>query len=116
MPRRLCSSSFTIPNPGKFLEPYADRIKVAFVYGSVAKQTDTTRSDIDLMIIGEKLAYSDLYAGLQDAENILSRPVNPTILEIEDWKGKRARKNSFIEKIGNQPKIFIFGSEADLAT
>jgi hypothetical protein len=44
------------------LEPYADRIRFAFVYGSVAKQTDTARSDIDLMVIGEDLDYSDLYS------------------------------------------------------
>jgi len=31
------------------LEPYSAKIKTAFVYGSVAKGTDTARSDIDLM-------------------------------------------------------------------
>lgn len=97
------------------LEPYADRIGSAFVYGSVAKQTDTARSDIDLMVIGEDLAYSDLYSRLHDAEHVLGRPVNPTILAIEEWKRKRAQGNTFIEKISDQPKLFIFGSEADLA-
>jgi predicted nucleotidyltransferase len=46
------------------LQQYAGRIKVAFVYGSIAKQTDTAHSDIDLMVIGDDLVYSDLYAGL----------------------------------------------------
>ena len=96
------------------LEPYADKIKSAFVYGSVAKQADTARSDIDLMVIGHDLTYSDIYAGVQAAENTLSRPVNPTVLEMEDWRRKRTQKNSFVEKIRNQPKIFIFGSEAEL--
>ncbi len=35
------------------LRPLADGIKVAFVYGSVARGTDTATSDIDLMIISE---------------------------------------------------------------
>jgi hypothetical protein len=39
----------------KSLEPYAGAIKAAFVYGSVAKGTDTARSDIDLMVIGDEL-------------------------------------------------------------
>src|SRR5438067_1195402 len=43
-----------------FLEPHADKIKIAFVYGSVAKGTDTARSDIDLMVIGDDLSYTDL--------------------------------------------------------
>src|SRR5260370_6272234 len=41
--------------------PYADAIKSAFIYGSVAKGTDTAHSDIDLMVIGDDLNYSDLY-------------------------------------------------------
>src|ERR1700683_3040194 len=33
------------------LAPYINKIKAAFVYGSVAKGADTARSDIDLMVI-----------------------------------------------------------------
>jgi predicted nucleotidyltransferase len=96
------------------LGPYSEKIKVAFVYGSVAKGTDTARSDIDLMVIGEDLTYPDLYAGLQKAESALQREVNPTFLSLEDWRRKVAQKNPFITKINAQPKIFIFGSEGDL--
>src|SRR5258708_14940480 len=39
----------------KSLEPCSDKIKAAFVYGSVAKGTDTARSEIDLMVIGGAL-------------------------------------------------------------
>jgi predicted nucleotidyltransferase len=96
------------------LLPYADKIKVAFVYGSVAKGTDKARSDIDLMVIGDDLTYTDLYAALQKAENILHRPVSPTFLSFDDWWRKASTKDSVIAKIGTQPKLFIFGSDADL--
>jgi predicted nucleotidyltransferase len=96
------------------LEPYSEKIKVAFVYGSVAKGTDTAHSDIDLIVIGEDLTYPDLYAGLQKAESALQREVNPTFLSLEDWRRKVAQKNPFITKVNAQPKIFIFGSEGDL--
>jgi len=98
------------------LAPYADKIKAAFVYGSVAKGTDTARSDIDLMVIGEDLTYSDLYAGLEKAEALLKRPVNPNFLSPGDWRHRRVQMNSFVGKINAQPKIFIFGSENDLQT
>lgn len=98
----------------KALQPYADRIRVAFVYGSVAKGRDTARSDIDLMVIGDNLNYSDLYTTLQDAEQVLKRPVRPNFLSIEDWRRKISEKNSFIVNIRSQPKIFIIGSESDL--
>jgi hypothetical protein len=48
-------------------------IKIAFVYGSVAKGSDGAKSDIDMMVIGEELDYSDLYVGLQKAEALLRR-------------------------------------------
>ena len=98
----------------KMLEPYSDRIKTAFVYGSVAKGTDTARSDIDLMVTGDELSYSDLYTALQNAEGLLRRKVSPTFLSPKDWRRKAAQKGSFVSKVGALPKIFIFGSEKDL--
>jgi predicted nucleotidyltransferase len=96
------------------LEPYAQQITVAFVYGSVAKGADTARSDIDLMVIGENLTYPDLYARLQTAEAVLKRTVNPNFLSLEDWRHKLGQANPFISKLSKQPKIFIFGADDDL--
>jgi predicted nucleotidyltransferase len=98
----------------KSLQPYADAIKAAFVYGSVAKGTDTALSDIDLMVIGDELNYSDLYTGAQDAEGKLRRKVNPMFLSLKDWQRKASDRGSVISKISASPKIFILGSETDL--
>jgi len=98
----------------KSLEPYSDKIKAAFVYGSVAKGTDTARSDIDLLVIGDELSYSELYAALQNVENALGRKVSPTFLSPKDWRRKASDKGSFISKVNALPKIFVFGSEKDL--
>jgi predicted nucleotidyltransferase len=95
------------------LQDHAAQIKVAFVYGSVAKKSDTASSDIDLMVVGDDLVYSDLYGALQKAEKTIGRSVNPTIMDQAEWKKKR-ESGSFIQKVVSQPKIFIFGSEADL--
>lgn len=98
----------------KSLQPYADAIKTAFVYGSVAKGTDTARSDIDLMVIGDELNYSDLYTAAQSAEDKLRRKVNPTFLSPKDWQRKASDSGSVVSKINASPKIFIIGSEQDL--
>lgn len=97
------------------LLPFVDQIAFAFVYGSVAKGTDSARSDIDLMIVGEGISYSDVYEKVQTAESIVGRAVNPTIVEMKDWRKRIAGKSSFVEKVIDQPKIFIVGSEADLS-
>jgi predicted nucleotidyltransferase len=99
----------------KSLEPFSDNIKAAFVYGSVAKGRDTAHSDIDLMVIGDELSYSGLYAALQDLEDALGRKVNPTFLFLKDWRRKASKKGSFISKVDALPKIFVFGSQEDLS-
>ena len=97
-------------------EPYADVIKTAFVYGSVAKQADTAYSDIDLMVIGDDLDYSDLYTAAQRAESKLRRKVNPLFLSPKDWQRKASDRGSIFNKISSSPKIFIIGSEQDLSS
>jgi len=98
----------------KALEPYSDIIKAAFVYGSVAKGSDTVQSDIDLIVIGDELSYSDLYTALQDAESLLERKVSPLFLSVKDWRRKASQKDSFTNKVKAQPKPFIFGSQKDI--
>ena len=98
----------------KSLEPYSDKIKAAFVFGSVAKGTDTAQSDIDLMVIGSELSLTDLYTALQNAESALQRKVSPLFLSPEEWRRKVSRKDSFIGKMSALPKVFIFGSETDI--
>ncbi len=98
----------------KSLEPYADKIKTAFVFGSVAKGTDTAQSDVDLMVIGNELSYADLYTALQNAEVVLRRKVSPLFLTPDEWRRKTSEKGSFISEISTLPKLFIFGSEEDI--
>jgi len=99
----------------KSFEPYADVIKSAFVFGSVAKGSDTAHSDIDLMVIGDGLNYSDLYTAAQNIERRLRRKVHPLFLSPADWQRKIADKGSVFSKINHSPKLFIIGSEKDFS-
>ena len=98
----------------KALEPHSNKINAAFVFGSVAKGSDTAQSDIDLMVVGDELSYSDLYSVLQNTESLLQRKVSPLFLSVKDWRRKASQKDSFANKIKAQPKLFIFGSETDI--
>ncbi|MCL5736537.1 MAG: nucleotidyltransferase domain-containing protein [Actinobacteria bacterium] len=97
------------------LNPLADEISVAFVYGSVAKGTDTAQSDVDLMVLSERLSYGDLFTALQEAEDRIGRRVNSTLLTVSDWRSRLAEDSHFVSGIAGQAKIFILGSENDLA-
>ncbi|MFN0313956.1 MAG: transcriptional regulator [Burkholderiales bacterium] len=93
------------------LAPLAARIRAAFVYGSVAKREDTASSDIDLMLISDDLAYSDLYGALEAVSNRLGRTVNPTIYTPQELAKRVKRKDSFTIRVLAQPKIWLVGSE-----
>lgn len=98
------------------LLPHADKIQVAFVYGSVADGRDTAKSDIDVLIIGKKLAYADVINALSEHEAKLGRPVNPSIYSMEEIKRKLQEHNAFVSRVLKQPKIFLIGSLNDLPT
>ena len=96
------------------LSPLADKIEAAFVFGSVAKQQDTASSDIDVMIISDSLGYADVFGALESAAISLGRPVNPT-LYTRAQVAKRARQdNAFVQRVLDQPKIWLIGQEEDL--
>ena len=93
------------------LAPFADRIAAAFVYGSLAKGTDTAASDIDLMIVGDELDYPQVYTALQGAEAALHRTVNPTIYSMKEFRKRKRAGNSFLERVLAQPRLWVIGSD-----
>jgi predicted nucleotidyltransferase len=93
------------------LAPLADRIDLAFVFGSIAKGTERTGSDIDLLVVTDDLAYADIYAALVPVEQILGRTINPTVFTRAEWKRKRSRNDSFAARINTQRKLFVIGSD-----
>jgi predicted nucleotidyltransferase len=97
------------------LAPRAKGIRAAFIFGSVARGADTARSDIDLMVISERLSYPDIFEAVQGAEVVLARPVNPNVMSPAEWRVKRAKKDSFAARVAGQPRLFVIGSEDDLA-
>lgn len=97
------------------LAPLAKKIAAAFVYGSVAKRQDTAASDIDLMLISDKLNYADVFAVLEDVGARLGRPVNPTLMTRNDLAKRVAGDNAFVTRVLAQPKLWLIGCDDDLA-
>lgn len=91
------------------LAPSAEQLVWAFVYGSIAKGSEHAGSDVDLMLIGENLNYSDLMERLLPVEELLGRTINPTIYTLADWQAKKAAGNSFVARVEQQEKIDLIG-------
>src|SRR5437899_952652 len=96
------------------LAPIASQIDIAFIYGSIAKQEDTSTSDVDLMLICDNLTYSDLFKLLEDTQVKLGRPIHPTFYSSSEWTRKYKANNHFLAQIIKQPKIFLIGTEDEL--
>ena len=93
------------------LAPLAKRITAAFIFGSVAKGGDSAASDIDVLVISDRVDYADVFAALQPAERRLGRTVNPTVYSPAEWKRKRRAGNAFVTKVSRQPRIILLGRE-----
>ncbi len=98
------------------LQSRLDQINLAFIYGSVAKAEDTAKSDIDLMVISDELAYAEVIELLFDAEQSLGRPINPTIYGPDEVTRKMKQDNFFVSRVMEQPKLWIKGDEDAIRT
>jgi len=88
-------------------------IRVAFIYGSIVDNSDTAKSDIDLMVIGT-LSFRKLAGMLNKVETILNRPVNPTLYSVEEFMAKIKKRNHFLLSISKSRKLFVVGTDDDL--
>lgn len=89
--------------------PLVPDLKAAWVYGSVAKQTDTAHSDIDVMLIGENLLLGDILELLVPLEAQLGRKINPTCYTSTDFERRRAEPDSFVNRVLRQPILPLIG-------
>ncbi len=97
------------------LAPLASDIVASFVYGSVAKRRDTAKSDIDLMVVSDRLTYADVFEALEATGATLGRTINPTVYSRKELARRVKQGNAFVKRVLEQPKIWVIGSEHDLA-
>ena len=89
------------------------RIRVAFVFGSIARGEEKAGSDVDLMVIGQ-LGLRDLSRLLSGIEEKIGREVNPHVLRGEEFRKRVRAKEHFVSRVMESPKIFIIGSHHEL--
>lgn len=88
--------------------------QAAWVYGSVAKQTDTAQSDIDVMLIGENLLLGNTLELLVPLEAQLGRKINPTCYTPTEFVRRRAEPDSFVNRVLAQPILPLIGDAHEL--
>lgn len=97
------------PQLREALLPYGGEITHAFIYGSVAKEEDTSRSDIDVFVISDTIGSADLYPVLNDIEKKLGRKVSLTVYRTGEYRRKLEAGNHFLVSIMSGPVIELIG-------
>lgn len=81
------------------LAPLGDTVRMALVYGSVAKGSDTAQSDIDLLLVSDMLTLEQVYEVLAPVEAQLGRRVSPTLYSVAEFRRRRTSGNPFLTKV-----------------
>jgi len=94
------------------LTPLAARIRVAFIYGSVARGEERRASDVDLMVVGD-VSFSEVVGVLGPAQERLGREVNPTVFTVPEFRTRLKAGQHFVRSVMRQEKVFLCGDEHD---
>ncbi|PYV69781.1 MAG: hypothetical protein DMG97_21005 [Acidobacteria bacterium] len=95
------------------MQSLSKQIVVAFVYGSVAREEETSQSDVDLMVIG-RATLDEVLSRLSTVEKSIGRPINPTVYSVAEFKSKLASGNHFLTAVLKGQKVFLLGDEDEL--
>jgi predicted nucleotidyltransferase len=93
------------------LEPFADRIELAYVYGSFAKGEVRSDSDVDLMIVGA-VSLREVSSAIRAAGQTLRRVINPTSYTPEEYADELHKEDSFVHRVHNGARIDVIGESA----
>lgn len=96
------------------LAAVADRIQVAFIFGSIASGNAGKASDIDVMIVGD-ISFGDIVSLLSGAEEQLGREINSVVYPVAEFKQKAKGDHHFVKSVLESEKIFLVGDEGELA-
>lgn len=97
------------------LAPLGARIQLALLFGSVAKETDTASSDIDVLLVSDELALDDVFAALEGAEQRLGRRVSPTLYTSKELHRRRQQGHPFLSRVLDGKHLVLVGSEDAIA-
>jgi uncharacterized protein len=102
-----------IPTLRVALDPFAEKIACAFVYGSIARREEHATSDVDLMVIGN-MGLGDLAPSLRKTEKLLGREVNVTNYSVDEFRKKITDGDHFLTTVLRGSLQFVKGEQRDL--
>lgn len=99
------------------LESLSDRVALALVFGSAANRADTAASDIDLLVVADRLTLEELYGALAPVEAALGRGVEPILYTTREFSYRKSSGNAFLARVlGGEHLVLIGENDGARAT
>jgi predicted nucleotidyltransferase len=95
------------------LTPAKERIRAAFIFGSVASNQENRRSDVDVMVVGQT-SFREVVSLLSPAEEKMRREVNAVVYPVAEYQKKVQEGHHFVKTVLEEKKIFLIGDEDEL--
>jgi predicted nucleotidyltransferase len=92
---------------------FADKIKWAAVYGSVARGEETAESDVDLLLVGD-ISTVDLLPVLRRIEKKFAREVNVKRYSEAEFREKMRSRDHFLTSVMKSELVTLIGSRNEL--
>jgi predicted nucleotidyltransferase len=96
------------------LAPIARKVRLAFIFGSVAQGKERASSDVDVLVVGSA-SFRAVVEALSRVRDRLRREVNPVVMTAAAFEAKLASRDRFVARVAREPKLFLLGDAGDLA-
>lgn len=94
------------------LRPAARRIRLALVYGSIARGANRANSDLDLLVVGS-IPFAALLRLLGPVERAIGREVSPRLFTAEEFRARLRGGDRFLKSVMSGPKAVVLGEIDD---
>jgi predicted nucleotidyltransferase len=98
----------------EFLRPFSKKLATAFIFGSIARGEEHSRSDVDLMLIGD-LTLREVSIAIGILEKNLRREVNPHMMTVGEARKMLRSPSHFFSTVISAPKIILVRNNNELA-
>lgn len=104
----LLKSALLGTRPERLTRPPLSKVTAAFVFGSVAKNEEDRRSDLDVLVIGN-LSGFEWSRAIQTRRPLGFREENSIVMPEDEFRRRWAQGETFLRELVEGPKIFLIG-------
>ncbi len=87
----------------------SNRIELAFIYGSIARDDETAKSDVDLFVVGE-IDEDELHNLVYEAQKDVGREINYTLMSRAEFERRLKSGESFVKRVMDERKLVLKGN------